>query len=189
MIPQRRRRVPFLIATVALAAANSGAAQSTGMTGGMSAPVPAVSPFTVGFGSEVHQGFERVRAVTAPFASLDSAVAAGYARDVPQCIADGHHGAMGFHHVNRGFIDARVEVEKPEILVYERHPDGRYALNGVEYIIPYRLWSRDSIAPTIMGQNLKRADDLNLWYLHMWVWTRNTAGLFADWNPAVKCPE
>jgi hypothetical protein len=61
-------------------------------------------------------------------------------------------------------------------------------LNGVEYLIPYSRWSRDSTAPTLMGQRLKRADDLRVWYLHMWVWRENTAGLFADWNPAVRCP-
>jgi hypothetical protein len=156
-------------------------------------PAPAQSPaddarFVRGFGPEVQEGFKRVRAVTAPFMTLDSAVVAGYVRDVPRCFADGHHGAMGFHHLNRAYVDARAEVEKPEILLYERHPDGRYALNGVEYIIPYTRWPRDSVPPTIMGQALKREDQLKLWYLHMWVWNENSAGLFADWNPSVKCP-
>jgi hypothetical protein len=40
----------------------------------------------------------------------------------------------------------------------------------------------------VLGQLLKREDDLRLWYLHMWVWRENAAGLFADWNPAVRCP-
>jgi hypothetical protein len=38
-----------------------------------------------------------------------------------------------------------------------------------------------------MGLELKRQDALKLWYLHMWAWTENSAGLFADFNPAVKC--
>ena len=138
---------------------------------------------------EVREGYARVRAATDRFHSLDSAVAAGYARDVPRCFADEHHGAMGFHHLNRAYLDTVLDVERPEILLYERHPDGRYVLNGVEFIVPYRLWSRDSAAPRIMGLPLERADDLNLWYMHMWAWKPNPAGLFAPYNPTVRCPE
>lgn len=144
---------------------------------------------THGFGPQVTDGFALARSATAPFISLDSAVAAGYARDVRQCFADTHHGAMGFHHINRTYVDAKVEVERPEILLYERLPDGGYRFNGVEYIIPYRVWSRDSTPPRIMGLDLKRQDALKLWYLHMWLWTENSAGLFADFNPLVKCEQ
>lgn len=172
----KRSASTFALASLVLAA--TAAAQSSSDA----------ARFTRGFGAEVQDGFARVRKATASFVTLDSAVAAGYARDVPRCFADQHHGAMGFHHVNRGYVDNKVEVERPEILLYERHPDGRYALNGVEYIVPYRLWSRDSTPPTIMGLPLKQEDQLNLWYLHMWAWTENSAGLFADWNPSVKCP-
>ena len=38
-----------------------------------------------------------------------------------------------------------------------------------------------------MGQDLKRADSLGIWYLHVWNWTANPSGLFADWNPDVQC--
>lgn len=149
---------------------------------------PAATTLLRGFGAEVREGFAKVRAATQGFVSLDSAVTAGYAREVQQCYADAHHGAMGFHHVNRGWVDAKAEVERPEILLYERHSDGRYTLNGVEYIIPYRVWPSDSTPPTIMGQTMKQENQLKLWYLHMWVWNENPAGLFADYNPAVKCP-
>ena len=148
---------------------------------------PSAPAMTRGFDARVQDGFARARAATARFVSLDSAVAAGYARDVQQCFGDPHHGAMGFHHVNRAYVDAKAEVERPEILLYERLADGQYRLNGVEYIVPYRAWSRDSTPPSIMGLEMKRQDALKLWYLHMWAWTPNTAGLFADFNPAVKC--
>lgn len=144
---------------------------------------------TSAYPPEVRDGLARVRAATARFASLDSAVAAGYARVVPVCIAHGADGAMGFHHVNRAYLDDRIEIERPEMLVYERHPDGRYTLNGVEYIIPYSVWSRDSVPPKVFGLDLKHADNLQLWYLHMWTWTENPSGLFADWNPKVHCPQ
>ena len=156
--------------------------------GGASSPAPSVSAMTSGQTDAVRRAFGEVRAATAPYAVLDAAVAAGYAAEVPKCFVDGHHGAMGYHHLNRSYVDVKAEVPRPEILLYERRSDGSYALNGVEYIIPYRLWPRDSVPPTIMGETMKQEDELKLWYLHMWIWKQNPAGLFADWNPDVKCP-
>lgn len=139
------------------------------------------------YGAEVQQAWSRVRAATQEFHALDSAVAKGYPREVAQCLADAEHGAMGYHHMNRALLDRVVEVERPEILLYEKKRDGSYGLNGVEYIVPYRAWPRDSVPPKVMGLDMKRSDPLNLWYLHMWVWRPNKAGLFADWNPDVGC--
>lgn len=152
------------------------------------APAPDPARLTQGYSELVRRGFGEARAATAAFGSLDAAVAAGYAGEVPTCFFDGHHGAMGYHHLNRGLVDGSAEVARPEILLYERRADGSYGLNGVEYIIPYRFWPRDSVPPTIMGETMKPEDELKLWYLHMWIWKQNPAGLFADWNPAVTCP-
>ena len=142
-----------------------------------------------GYQDQVSSDVEKLRAATRAFQSLDSAVAAGYARDVPTCFVHEHHGAMGYHHVNRKYMDAVVDVERPEILLYQRMADGRYRLNGVEFIVPYRVWPRDTIAPTVMGQLLKHEDNLKYWYLHAWAWTRNPDGLFADFHPDVTCPK
>jgi hypothetical protein len=161
-------------------AACASQASHTGMT--MTPAEPA------SYSSEVQDGYTRVRAATAAFKVLDSAVAKGYPAQVAQCLSDPTHGAMGFHHMNRALLDNRIEIEKPEILLYEKRANGTYALNGVEYIIPYRSWPRDSVPPKLMGRDMIRSDPLQLWYTHMWVWTPNKAGLFADWNPAVKCP-
>jgi hypothetical protein len=141
------------------------------------------------YSREVQEGYTRVRAATAAYRVLDSAVATGYAAVVPRCIADSTHGAMGYHHLNRAYVDDRVEIEKPEYLLYERKPDGTYALNGVEYIVPYRVWPKDSTPPKLLGRDMIKSEPLQYWYLHMWVWTSNKAGLFADWNPAVRCPK
>jgi hypothetical protein len=129
----------------------------------------------------------RIRAATAPFRVLDSAVAAGYARDVPSCIQHQPHGAMGYHHVNAKLLDDRLELDRPEMLVYARTAGGDYKLNGVEYIVPFSARPRDATPPTVMGEALKPSDALGLWYLHVWAWERNPSGLLADWNPAVKC--
>jgi hypothetical protein len=147
----------------------------------------AMTPLTRGYDSQVTDGVSRLRAATRPFHQLDAAVAVGYPRTVDDCLIHEQHGAMGYHHVNRNYLDAKLEIERPEILLYERLADGSYRLNGVEFIVPYRFWPRDSIGPVLMGQKLHREDNLKIWYLHVWAWTTNREGLFANFNPDVAC--
>lgn len=137
-------------------------------------------------GSGVDQDVERVRRATAAFRELDAAVRAGYPDDVPHCLENPPAGGMGHHHIHPDLLDDRIELERPEILVYERTSGGEYELVGVEYAVPLDAWTGDS-PPNVMGQDLKRAPALGLWYLHVWVWRENPSGLFADWNPAVTC--
>lgn len=132
-------------------------------------------------------GLDVVRNATRPFHQLDAAVAAGYPRTVNDCLVHEHHGAMGYHHVNSKYVDASLELERPEILLYERVDDGSYRLNGVEFIVPYRAWPRDSVAPVLLGQTLRREDNLKIWYLHAWIWKENPDGVFADFHPDVQC--
>jgi hypothetical protein len=142
----------------------------------------AVSP-----SAEVTAGLDRLRAATRKFQQVDSAVAAGYPRTVPACLVHEHHGAMGYHHSNPSLADAKVDIEHPEILLYERMPNGDYRLNAVEFVVPYRAWPRDSVPPVVMGQNLKHEDNLKIWYLHAWAWRDNPNGVFADFHPDVQC--
>jgi len=137
--------------------------------------------------ARVDRDVARVRSATRSFRVLDSAVAAGYIRDVPNCLKHPEHGAMGFHHRNPALADAKVELERPEIILYGRTEKGDHELTGVEYIVPYRAQPREGEPPTVMGQKLKRSDDLKLWYLHVWIWRDNPSGLFNDWNPSVEC--
>ena len=63
---------------------------------------------------------------------------------------------------------------------------GGFKLNGVEFLVPISAWTA-SEPPRIMGQALKRADSLGIWYLHVWTWEPSPTGLFADSNRRVKC--
>jgi hypothetical protein len=132
-------------------------------------------------------GIAELRAATTAFRDLDAAVAAGYSRTVAACIVHEHHGAMGYHHVNRALMDRVLDPAKPEILLYERTPAGEYRLTGAEFIVPFRVWPRDSVAPVFMGQVLKREENLKYWYLHAWAWKANPDGVFADFHPGVRC--
>jgi hypothetical protein len=131
----------------------------------------------------------RLRETIRPYQNLDAAVSAGYPREVKDCIVHEHHGAMGYHHVNRSHLERNISVERPQILLYERLSDGGYRLNGVEFIIPFRFWPRDTIAPEFLGQTMKRETNLNYWYLHVWTGKNNPDGIFADFDPEVRCPE
>ena len=138
-----------------------------------------------GFGDAVDRDIATVRSATARFTSTDAAEAAGYAR-VTDCVEYQPHGAMGYHFQNNALLDTTLDVGHPEVLVYERKPDGGFKLNGVEFLVPISAWTA-SEPPRIMGQALKRADRLGIYYLHVWTWEPSPSGLFADWNPRVKC--
>src|SRR4026207_925282 len=58
--------------------------------------LPAAASEPAAYSRDVQDGFARVKAATAAYRVLDSAVAKGYAASVPQCFADSTHGAMGF---------------------------------------------------------------------------------------------
>lgn len=146
-------------------------------------PVPGIIPS--GFGDDVDRDIVRVRAATECFKSVDAAVAAGYPRH-SDCVAYPPAGAMGYHFQNAALLDGTLDVEHPEILVYEKMADGSFKLNGVEYVVPISAWKGPE-PPTIMGQKLKRADKLGIFYLHVWTWEPSPSGVFADWNPRVKC--
>jgi hypothetical protein len=166
------RTVPVLLAALVLAACSRTAQSAVGSTGDPT----------------VDAGLLRLRTATQPYKSLDSAVAAGYPRTVVDCLVHEHHGAMGYHHVNRAYLSPTLSIEKPQILLYERTPEGAYQLNGVEFIIPYRMYPRDSVPPVWMGQTMHHEDNLNIWYLHVWAWKNNPDGVFANFNSTVSCP-
>ncbi len=151
----------------------------------MAGPAMGDGILPTGLGEAIDRDIAALRRATAPFRDASEAVRAGYPA-VTACIANGEHGAMGLHYTHPGLRDTVLEVERPEVLVYERLDDGSLQLNGVEYIVPIDAWKK-SEPPRIMGQDLKRADSLGIWYLHVWNWTANPSGLFADWNPDVQC--
>ena len=138
-----------------------------------------------GFGDAVDRDVGSVRAATTQFKSTDAAEAAGYKR-VTDCVEYQPAGAMGYHFQNNDLLDTTLDVNHPEVLVYERMADGKFTLNGVEFLVPIAAW-KSADAPTVMGQPLKRADKLGIWYLHVWTWKASPSGIFSDWNPLVKC--
>ena len=102
------------------------------------AQAPGVLPS--GLGDAVDRDVASVRAATARFKSSEAAEAAGYKR-VTDCVEHQPDGAMGYHFQNNALLDTTLDVEHPEVLVYERKPDGAFKLNGVEYLVPIARWT------------------------------------------------
>jgi hypothetical protein len=138
-----------------------------------------------GLGDAVDRDVAKVRDATARFKTTEAAEAAGYKR-VTDCVEYQPAGAMGYHFQNNALLDTTLDLDHPEVLVYEKKPDGAFKLNGVEFLVPISAWTAAE-PPRIMGQALKKADRLGIWYLHVWTWEPSPSGLFADWNPNVKC--
>src|ERR1700716_3456087 len=90
---------------------------------------------------------QTLRSVTTPFRTFSAATAAGWATKITSCMADSTAGGMGFHYGNTGLSDGSVQVDKPELLLYEPQADGSQQLVAVEYIIPYTAHARSDTPP------------------------------------------
>jgi hypothetical protein len=136
-------------------------------------------------------------------------------RDVNRAIADGYVkftdcessplGAMGEHwaRVDR-MVDPALDVRAPEILLYLNTPQGRKLL-GFEYeqtasFSGLPVWGSThpdwpvSGRPSLLGGKafdgpMAGHSPIQPWHydLHVYAWVKNPNGLFAQWNPAVKC--
>ena len=128
---------------------------------------------------------------TAAFQDVESAEAAGYASSIDAlgCFQDPAKGGMGVHYINQSLMDDKVDVTKPEALVYEMNADGEITgLVAHEYIVPDEAWT-STTPPTLFGQSFHHHPTLPLWVLHAWLWKVNPSGDFQDYNPAVRlCP-
>lgn len=96
-------------------------------------------------------------------------------------------GGMGQHYVDTTRLDATIEANRPEALVYE--VDGnRLQLVAVEWIVPWSAWV-PTTPPQLFGKSFTSVTSLHLWALHAWIWRPNPLGMFANYNPNVKlCP-
>lgn len=136
---------------------------------------------------EVRAEVARLRALVAALHTLGAAQDAGFAAAASPCVAS-PDGGMGFHWANPARVDATVQWDEPEILVFAPHPDAAdgVKLAAVEYIVPKAL---SATPPTLFGETFVEGGPGNaLWTLHVWIGIENPSGLFAPWNPRVSCP-
>lgn len=139
---------------------------------------------------------EAVRLATERFHDVNAAIAAGYSQ-FQGCVSGPEEGAMGVHYANFALFDGRVDIQHPQVLVYE--PDaGRLRLVAAEYVVPAVAWDPahdPSDKPELMGHlyhfvpGPNRYGPDTFYELHVWAWKDNSRGTFADWNPNVSCAD
>ncbi len=97
---------------------------------------------------------------------------------------------MGYHLQDNSLLGVTLDLEHPEVLVYEKMPGGNFQLNGVEFLVPISAW-KSTDPPRIMGQVLIQSGFNRLLVSsRLGLEAKETrAGLFAPWNPDVKCLE
>ncbi len=185
---------------VALSAALVGGCQTDTITAatdaGPSLGVGAAAHASGAASATVNAELAELRRLTAPYHNVDKAVAAGYAIEA-QCVSNPTLGAMGHHAVNAVLRDdAEITLLKPDVLLYERKPNGEYRLTGVEYFVLKSTWDAahggaTAAPPTLFGANLPLSNHAPFgphYELHVWIFQHNPSGLFSPWNPTVSCP-
>lgn len=125
----------------------------------------------------------QVRAATAKYMDTAAAVADLYENTGVQLPN------MGLHFVKRELIgDGKFDLRKPEFLVYNKNPNGKFELVAVEYGVPIDFQHPD-VAPAGFTGDGDEWDfntlGLGLWTLHAWVWKTNPDGVFTMENPIV----
>ena len=150
--------------------------------------MPTTESLSAGFGASVARDLAILREATEPYRDLSAAQRAGYPTTRPACVADSTMGGMGHHYFDRAIYDDTLKIERPEMLIYAPRPGNKLTLVAVEYVVPFRTRPASAEPPRLFGQEFRKHDKFQYWYLHVWAWDRNPAGLFADWNPTVTCP-
>jgi hypothetical protein len=123
---------------------------------------------------------------TARYHNLEVAKAEGFVF-LHGCENRPDEGPVGTVYVHMGRLtDGKIDPLKPEALIYEPLKNGRFRLVGVELAMPYPLWTQ-SRPPEFLGESFQREDEFGVWGLHVWLWSFNPEGLFAESNPRISC--
>jgi hypothetical protein len=116
-------------------------------------------------------------------------------KDGITCIDMPGMGAMGVHYANGGIVpDGAIDPLRPEALVYAPDKHGNLHLAAVEFVVFKADWDANhSSPPNFFGQEFNFTPEGNrfglppYYSLHVWLFKRNPAGMFAMWNPNVSC--
>lgn len=136
-----------------------------------------------------------VRAAVARYHSVEQATSDGYVRASP--CESSPAGTMGHHYANFALMaDPSIDPLRPEVLLYLPDSNGSLKLVGVEYLKFDADGSllTDDDRPFLFGQPFDgpmvgHNPMMPVHYdLHVWVAEQNPSGVYAQWNPALRCP-
>jgi hypothetical protein len=155
----------------------------------------ALLPATAAAHPPTKNDLRKARQATKVFRDIEAAERAGYEQAGP-CAEDPKYGGMGFHYENAALIaDGKLDIERPEVLVYQPARNGKLRLGAVEYfqVDADQDLATDPDRPSLFGMPfdgpmLGHSPQMPIHYdLHVWLYRHNPAGMFAMWNPNVKC--
>ena len=91
--------------------------------------------------------------------------------------------------MNGGLVDNVIELERPELLMYEPQRDGSLQLVGLDYVVPRPEGTGDNKPAPLLGMEFAPivVQGVSVWALHIWAWRPNALGVFTPWNPGVSC--
>jgi hypothetical protein len=136
-----------------------------------------------------------VRQATERFKDVRVAENDGYRLEFG-CVSGDDFGAMGLHYVNDTLVgNGIVDVNHPQIILYEAQPDGSVKLTGADYLVIASAWDEKhpGVSPQLMGQIFHYFSSPNrfglpaFYTLHVWAWKENPKGAFVNWHPNVSC--
>jgi hypothetical protein len=136
-----------------------------------------------------------VRQATERFKDVRVAENDGYRLEFG-CVSGDDFGAMGLHYVNDTLVgNGIVDVNRPQIILYEAQPDGSVKLTGADYLVIASAWDEKhpGVSPQLMGQIFHYFSSPNrfglpaFYTLHVWAWKENPKGAFVNWHPNVSC--
>ncbi len=124
-----------------------------------------------------------LRQATDKFHTFSASQDAGWNTQFPEGCFSSPDGAMGYHYL-KGENVGTLDPTKPQFVMYEPQKNGKMRLVGVEFIYP----GRDSDpVPSLFGQDFSYNYTFSVWALHVWAWTENPDGMYANWNKRVSC--
>lgn len=139
------------------------------------------------------QQLAEVRQATAKYRDVAAAFADGYVR-LSGCVAVPGLGGMGFHYGKLSLFGAPIDLLQPALLLYASSGNG-LRLVAVEYfhVDADQDLATDDDRPSLFGQPFDgpmegHEEGMPRHYdLHVWLWQANPSGIFAQFNPNVRC--
>lgn len=173
------------LTAVVAAALVAGCAEDSPLTPSRQAALPAHAAIVPESAAE-GEALATLQRVTARYQDLHVALDEDFVL-LEGCESRPGEGPAGAVYVHFGrLLDGVIDPELPDALIYEPARNGRSRLVGVEFAVPYALWTQPA-PPTFLGTAFQPEDEFGVWALHAWVWLHNPEGMFAETNPRVTC--
>ncbi|MER7625488.1 hypothetical protein [Streptomyces sp. NPDC126503] len=174
-----------LLAVLALAAAGSLALGAAPAVAAAPAALPAATPAT----ELPHPDLAETYEATKKYRSEQKAIADGFLR-TDMCVEDESPqrlGGMGYHYVKPANVGSTDPARPAAVLYEDNHETGKRELVAVEWVVPNkgqptpRIFDRPMDGPAVIpGVG-------DVFTLHAWIYKKNPRGVFAPYNPRVRC--